>query len=181
MRIRAALPFSALIAVGINDSSLASLRLFGPAQDSGGIVITTEGNVDFVVTDPLGRRIGIDPATGAEVAEIPDASYSVDFLADDDPSGVDHTTPEITIFETVFPVEGFYQIDVHAAPGTEYTLTIFTYDLDGNLSSMPVETRSVGSEGIVTHRLNYSLDLRLGASIHPSHPTPLPPHGRLFA
>ena len=35
------------------------------------------GDVHFLVTDPLGRRKGIDPETGAEVAEVPGDSARV--------------------------------------------------------------------------------------------------------
>jgi PKD repeat protein len=44
------------------------------------LAITALSPVELMLTDPLGRRLGYDPATGGEFSEIPDADYFRDEL-----------------------------------------------------------------------------------------------------
>ena len=88
--------------------------------NSGRLLIASGGDLDFLITDPLGKRTGIDPNTGAEMSEISDAAFRVDSIGEDAAEGIDESTTEINIFETVSPIEGTYQIDIHSASSTSH-------------------------------------------------------------
>lgn len=70
--------------------------------------ISSKAVVDFVVTDPLGRKTGYDPLADAEVSQIPSASYGVDGISDlDDSTGF---LGEWATFSLRTPANGTYTI-----------------------------------------------------------------------
>ena len=83
------LTLSALVVAGMLGSQRAE------TDKLGAIEVYASGDVQFLVTDPLGRRAGIDPETGAEWSESP-GEYSVWSLGYDDGSA--RSTPPIQIF-----------------------------------------------------------------------------------
>jgi hypothetical protein len=115
------------------------------------------GDVDFLITDPLGRRAGTDPATGEQVKEILDSAYGLESISNDTEDDDGTATPEMRYFETSAPIEGPYKITVHSAKGTTYLLLIRTYDINGNLLSKQEETKSIGPGQSVTRTIKYSL------------------------
>lgn len=94
------------------------------------IMITLHGAVaEALIIDPLGRRLGLDPATGDHVAEVPDASYDStglgtlrnDSIVDEDP-----------LWKEMYlnvPADGEYTVWVIGTRTGTYTLNIGGYDV----------------------------------------------------
>jgi hypothetical protein len=74
------------------------------------LAITALSPVELTITDPLGRRLGYDPATGNDVSEIPDAMYYRDTL----------TTHKYLIITN--PEVGDYTLTVTGTGSGDYTL-----------------------------------------------------------
>src|SRR2546426_184977 len=89
----------------------SGLRLFTTNQTSpSSLYAVAHSPINLFVTDPQGRRTGIDPLTGSPVNEIPESSYGPEFLADDiDPTN-GQTTAELKIFELLTPTPGSYSV-----------------------------------------------------------------------
>ena len=119
------------------------------------LTITFHSPVEAVITDPSGRRTGLDPRTGAVYAEIPgsyaDSTFSDD---DDDPSApVDESVKELHV-ET--PMAGTYTVTV---VGTDVGTYTAAFRLNGNArdaSASQVLTDVPTSPGEVhSYQFNY--------------------------
>jgi hypothetical protein len=101
--------------------------------------------VPFLVTDPEGRRTGIDPATGNQLNEIPEASYLPDeFIADPENSAI--RTPASCIFELIGPVDGTYAVQLASTTGLSYAASFFEANHAEGTSQMQDSARlPVGS------------------------------------
>lgn len=104
--------------------------------EGGQIVITLHGAVgEAVITDPLGRRLGIEPATGNDFKEVPEASYDSSGLGTlRDDSIVDEDPPWKEIYFNA-PVDGEYAVTVIGTRAGTYTLSIGGYDTRRRSSS----------------------------------------------
>jgi hypothetical protein len=103
------------------------------AQTAGGPAITGAAHspIEFVITDPLGRRLGYDPTTGIRYDEIPNSSYGREDVAaiEDDSSVVFPDTGYAALpYEIGSPVVGSYAVQV-------FGLATGTWSLDGGLGS----------------------------------------------
>jgi hypothetical protein len=58
-------------------NGLVSIALRACLAGGSGLGILSSMNVQFVVTDPAGRRTGFDPVTGTVLSEIPSSRYDV--------------------------------------------------------------------------------------------------------
>ena len=104
-------------------------------------MFAASGEIDFHVTGP--RGVGGAPRR--------------DSIGDDDLSDGDQSTEEIAIFETSRAVEGVYHIDIQSASSPEYALKIYSYDVDGSLNRLRLETGTLGVGEVVRIDFNYSL------------------------
>ena len=138
------------------DSEEKHLGEESEVPNSGRLLIASSGDLDFLITDPLGKRTGIDPNTGAEISEIFDAAFRVDSIGEDAAGGMDESTTEINIFETVSPIEGTYQIDIHSASATQYDLKIYSHDRKGSPNRRRLERGSMEPGQIVSVEFHYS-------------------------
>ncbi len=104
-------------------------------QHSGSIDIASKNVVQFIVTDPLGRRTGADPRgapnplSGVHIAEIPGASYATVTPGDspNDSSGI--TNDEDLMFEFDYQIkapedDGVYQFEAIGTKQGIYTMYI---------------------------------------------------------
>lgn len=71
------------------------------------IRLLARGELDVYVTDPQGRRLGLDPRSGERVTEIPDAQY------ESYPSPISETPVRFTEVYVPNPVEGRYRVSVY--------------------------------------------------------------------
>ena len=96
-----------------------------PATDTRGFLrISIVESVPFLVTDPNGRRTGTDPATGHELAEIPDAAYLPDeHIAD--PEDPQERTRSHSSFELIGPIDGTYVVQLASTTRTSVVASFF--------------------------------------------------------
>jgi len=94
--------------------------------------------VELLVTDPSGKRTGVNPVAGTRFEEIPESAYYAESIEDDiDPSTSD-PTPEVKTFADSMPQSGKYVVDVFGTGEGPYTLDFLGYDAGGNPSTVTV-------------------------------------------
>jgi hypothetical protein len=91
------------------------------------VVINIYSPADVLVTDPNGRRSGIDPATGQVFDEIPGSSYSDEGGIEDDENPGFHTDFYRSLHLSA-PVDGNYQINVTGTGSGPYDLEVVARD-----------------------------------------------------
>jgi hypothetical protein len=90
------------------------------------LFIGTHPSLQFLVTDPQGRRAGYDPSSNVIVSEIPDAVYMpVGLISEQNPS---IATPVEYMYEAYKPTDGTYTVQVWGLPGTTYSSFFYAYD-----------------------------------------------------
>ncbi len=106
----------------------------------------------MLVTDPQGRRAGVDPASGVEYNEIPEGRYYEESLVLNE-EGTEFT-PKTPIFYTSAPQDGEYRIEVAAGEATTYTLSGANYDAAGNPAQQSVtDNITPGSTAVLSAHL----------------------------
>ena len=90
------------------------------------------------------------------MSEISDAAFRSDPIGEDAAEGSDESTTEVKIFETVSPIEGTYQIDIHSASATQYDFKIYSHDRKGSPNRRRLEGGSIEPGQIVTFEFHYS-------------------------
>lgn len=110
------------------NNQFAGLRLYsalaGPVD---GITFNIASPAELLVTDPLGRRLGIDPVSSSSYSEVPGGSYFTDGVSD---IGVANPTSSHAV-KTVFisqPLGGDYQVKVIGTGEGDYAFTSLAYD-----------------------------------------------------
>jgi hypothetical protein len=99
--------------------------------DRSAVYVAAGPGVSLLVTDPQGRRSGVDPTTGNTLAEIPGSTRFVDRL-DDDETG----TPATEETEAVYvdgAVDGTYTVQASSRAGGPFEITVHTRDRAGAL------------------------------------------------
>lgn len=150
-------------------SSANGTRVFrrGTGNPSKTLSFTGRSPVTLIVTDPLGRRTGLDPATNTELNEIPGASYAHDRFA----SGVlpGDTDPQVFIesakvFYLLNPIDGEYRVAVIGTGAGNYAIDVNETDAQGNeISQTILGSTTVG--GPITYSVNYNTQ---GGTLPPS-------------
>jgi hypothetical protein len=99
---------------------------WSPQRGSSALFIGTHPSLQFLVTDPRGRRAGYDPSRDIILSEIPDAVYiPVGLISEQDPS---IATPVEYLYEAYRPTDGTYTVEVWGLPGTAYSCFFYAYD-----------------------------------------------------
>ncbi|MBK8019840.1 MAG: C39 family peptidase [Chloroflexi bacterium] len=107
----------------------SSVRVFNAVQQ-GAIVAGGTDTIQVLVTDPLGRRLGVR-ADGSTVSEIPNATYSTESIDDDNNPGEDSTPPE-RVAEIIEPIDGTYIVQIFGVGAGDYRMHFFSYDDEQN-------------------------------------------------
>lgn len=101
-----------------------------PNVDLSWLTIQLHSPAELLITDPLGRRLGVDPNAAVTYDEIPQASYLLsDPLADD--AGGTETTEEFKEATIIAPVDGAYLIQVIGTGSGDYRVTSSFSTSDG--------------------------------------------------
>jgi hypothetical protein len=130
-----------------------------PVSDISAVYFSAGSPVQLLVTDPLGRRTGVDPSTGQLLNEIPRASYITDTLSDlSNPSGPTH---EAKMFWTQGVISGTYKMEVIGTGNGSYTLDFIGYTQSG-ASSRQVISGQTTIGAITTFAIPYSPSKGLG-------------------
>ncbi len=141
-----------------------SMRIYRPEEDPGYLIFVVTGDADFLITDPLGRQEGLDPDTGGSVFGIPNATFGSDSVGDDDPQNGGFPTNPSLSFDTVEPLVGVYQIDLHGLSGTEFRLEIVSYATAGGVNDIRHEVGTIEAGKVITFTYNYRGDLAVEAN-----------------
>ena len=100
---------------------------------------------ELLLTDPLGRRVGKDPITGATYDEVPGASYFADSIGD----ATGEQSPTGHVSKTIYasePPDGGYTLSVIGTSSGSYTLTVDAVNNEGVFSE--TQTSGVTDTGI---------------------------------
>ncbi len=112
-----------------------SVREFGPAsQPTFEEVLLAElhSPAELLLTDPLGRQVGFDPARGSSFAEIPSASYdSSQYGVVQDDETIAQPDPLWKELYVPLPTDGEYVVQVTGTASGTYTLNLLGYDRAG--------------------------------------------------
>jgi hypothetical protein len=120
-------------------------------------VLRAHSPVEFIVTDPLGRRLGLDPRTDTFYNEIPDASYGPEGAIVDQQTG-DLIVPGTETAWLNSPLDGEYGIQVIGTDNGVYAMDGEFIADDGSLSHVdgPVGATTAGQVDVA--QLNYTSD-----------------------
>jgi hypothetical protein len=129
-----------------------SLAIFSGSRRQSAILVALYSPAEILITDPQGRRTGIDPRTGTEYEEIPSSTYGQEPLeADDGTQGI----LEHELLSILTPVSGDYLIEVIGTGTGVVALDIVTVDSFGVASSVTVSDTIVPDE-VIEYELDYS-------------------------
>jgi hypothetical protein len=123
--------------------------------------------LDFIVTDPQGRRTGRDPRTGATYDEIPGASLGFEWI---DIGGDPSQPGEVSrTFTSTAPLDGGYTIQVIGAVAGSYRLDGYAQDNEGQPTQMNVSGQLAAGQA-VSHADTYDSGLPDGVPLLPLAP-----------
>ena len=107
--------------------NLSSLYInAGSSNPDGSYAMETK--IHVLVTDPLGRQIGLNPFIGVQFNDTPHTNYSVESIDDYESGSPGPESIELGIMQAM---GGKYSIFVFAIDNTEYSLEIRGYRSDG--------------------------------------------------
>lgn len=127
----------------------------GSTADARAISFSGHSPIELLVTDPLGRRSGLDPRTGTRYDEIPLALYEAVAIAPAGDGVPTHAFKNLTIYE---PVDGPYRVEVIGTGAGPFTLVTLSSDwrgettlrtqagaaTDGSVARIPMAYNAVG-------------------------------------
>jgi hypothetical protein len=115
-------------------------------SDPSMIDLSAPPDVDFVVTDPLGRRTGFDPIAKVTYDEIPEATYyfeSVNTPAESDKDEV--FAQEQRFMSWGNAIDGTYSVEVFSLTDEDYYLDYRSTDMAGNFNDAVYKTGHLSS------------------------------------
>lgn len=122
-------------------------------SDQSGLTFTFHSPVEAFVVDPLGRKQGIDPRTGAAYNEIPRASYG--FYNTMGPVVLsDYEPPKV--LDIIQPVEGVYTLNVVGTGLGTYNADFEAYDVALNNSEINVTDMPTAPNLVNTYLINFT-------------------------
>ena len=86
---------------------------------------------ELLITDPEGRKTGLDPTSGQNYQEIPESIYCVEAIGD---VTTGERGPETKVIEIRQPAEGEYELKITGTAAGEYTLEIYATDRENKES-----------------------------------------------
>jgi len=153
------------------DNNFDTANLFSyletPQQIAASMYLYLASPAEFLITDPLGRKLGEDPSTNTSYNEIPDGSYTQEgpIITSDTPldQGQIHKTKVIYI---PTPIDGNYDIRVIGTDTGSYKLNAFTYDNQGESHSQ-IQTGNTQTDLNIGYNLNFTPDAPENITIQP--------------
>ena len=145
----ASAPTNLLDAYGNNYGRLA---IFSGNKPRSALLLSLYSPAEVVITDPQGRRAGLDPRTGTLYEEIPSSSYGQEFLA------ADNGTPEIRERKVLYidsPLSGKYSVEAIGTASGIIGLDVVPIDTNGDGFEITV-TDTVTPNVANSYQLTYS-------------------------
>lgn len=134
-----------------------SISIVFSSQDGGAL---GEFIATLLITDPRGRRTGLDVASGATLKEIPRAWYDDEVIEDPQEEGSGMAT---RVIEITAPEAGSYTLAVQAGERGTYDLSIRAYDF--RLEPSGREFRDVAIEAGEIHSYVLTFDPASGVAV----------------
>lgn len=129
------------------------------ARDLSVISISLDPPLEFIVTDPQGRRTGHDLNSGQSHSDIPNSAYYGEYIEDPDGEGGVGTKD----LEIRSPADGEYRLSVTGSSVGTYSLYIRLYDAGGSSKGFDTENIAIDSAQEHLYALKYnSEDVSLG-------------------
>jgi len=110
--------------------------------------------VEAYVTDPMGRRVGIDPATGTTFDEIPNAFYDNDAGEMDNEADLPDPNPRKTL-ELFGDVDGDYTLTVTGTGTGTYNADIYAVDASQNVPSITIKDVPTSLNQVQTYVVHF--------------------------
>jgi N-acetylneuraminic acid mutarotase len=115
-----------------------------PPDDRSGLALYVGTNVDLLLTDPSGRKTGLDVATGEVLDQIPTSAHFSDAIENDvtgsPPTGISHSV------EVLQPAGGTQQVLVTGLELGIFMLEVDAFSQDGS-PQPPVSIQGIASPG----------------------------------
>lgn len=92
--------------------------------------IYTDAPVEFILTDPQGRRTGFDPISSTSFQEIPASAYSTSVYSDE--LNFSFVEPPVKSLDMAAPMAGQYTLNVVGTGSGSFTLEVTAADAAGN-------------------------------------------------
>lgn len=106
-----------------------------------------------MLTDPQGRRLGIDPVTGQYFKEIPKSFYELSALTDQETGLTDEPSKELTFGE---PLDGEYSLEVIGTGSGDYALEVRAMDNTMQRSSFLADQVPITPNERHSYRFHFS-------------------------
>jgi hypothetical protein len=131
--------------------------------------IYSNAPVEFILTDPKGRRTGFDPATNTSFQDIPASDYSSSAYCDE--LGSSGCNPTFKTLEMANQMDGQYTLDVIGTGSGAFTVSVRASDAAGNWitqtytgTTAPGVTIRVTLQGAVTTFAAFGANLAISPS-----------------
>jgi hypothetical protein len=129
-------------------------------KDFSYLEIVSSGNVDLLVTDPAGKKTGIDPSSGAVLQNIPNSGYFFDSLntvGDNGSSTPDSATASHSV-EISQPQKGTFFLVVDGDSSGAYDISI-NGSSTGGVAKQAISLQGNAKLGsVVNYQITYSPD-----------------------
>lgn len=134
-----------------------------PWQFPGGVVVTLSGEAEMLLTDPSGRRTGIDAVSKDFFAEIPDSSAGGDAIDDPDDNSDSPIHIQAKSLNISGAVAGTHVLTVSSATGGAYDLQLAA--LSPSFQGSNVGLSNVQIEAGARHVYLFRADTANGGSL----------------
>jgi hypothetical protein len=134
-------------------NTFRSMIRFVPSG-SGAFVVNAAPSVELLVTDPLGRRVGL--LSGAIVNEIPGATYLTQEIKNDEPSlgGADIAAHRVVYIPS--PSDGYYSVTASSGGGGKKTVEVYRYNMKNRPETIRTLTFDLTPGAAATQSIPYS-------------------------
>jgi len=120
----------------LSTNSYTSYRKYGSSPtDPSALSIIGHSPIEFLVTDPAGRRTGYDPQTGQYVQQTLDSSYGIEAIGASDGTS---SHIETLMFETGAPIAGTYSVQLIGVGTGGYQVDFVGYDSGGSSNQQTI-------------------------------------------
>ena len=113
-----------------NNDYYSILLLTGTLADRRTLRVSAHSPVELLITDPQGRKLGYDPATGVSWNDVPEASYFISSIAANGGTGQEEL-PKSKVALIFNPLDGDYNLKVSGTNQGTYTINTYASDWQG--------------------------------------------------
>ena len=128
-------------------------------KKTGSITISASNNVELLITDSLGRRVGKNPFTNKTYNEIPNTFYGEESgIADADVAdGKDDSTEPTKSFQDMkAPLETTYKVEIYSEKGGSYDVTAYLFGSSGEAIGVEKKNGKISAKGKELMTFKYS-------------------------